>query len=231
MLMGSTRARGASPRHGAAPAARGCGRLADVLEPAAERGGGRRRRGAAGAAACAMVRAPCADMIRFQILLGDASARAGAFHLAQVDVVLARHLAHQRRKRTGGFRSAAPQAVAPAGTAPEPAAGGAALRAAERRLSCGRRSGGAAAAAAGGGAAAPLPPPSSILPTTVLIADRLAFLHQNFAPACRPPATESRCPLCRSRSRTAARRAPRARRASSATWSAFLRQCFRPSGA
>ena len=38
--------------------------------------------------------------VGFDVGLGDASARAGAFHLLEVDVVLPRHLADQRRERT-----------------------------------------------------------------------------------------------------------------------------------
>src|ERR1017187_428793 len=41
--------------------------------------------------------------VSFYILLGDAAAGSGAFDAAEVDIVLARHLAHQRRKRTGWF--------------------------------------------------------------------------------------------------------------------------------
>ena len=42
--------------------------------------------------------------VGFHVLLGDPSAGAGAFHFAEIDIVLARHLAHQRRKRPGGLR-------------------------------------------------------------------------------------------------------------------------------
>ena len=41
--------------------------------------------------------------VRFQILFGDASAGARAAHLAEIDVVLAGHLAHQRGERARGF--------------------------------------------------------------------------------------------------------------------------------
>ena len=40
--------------------------------------------------------------VSFQILLADASARTGAFHLAKIDVVLACHFANQRRERSIG---------------------------------------------------------------------------------------------------------------------------------
>ncbi len=41
--------------------------------------------------------------VGFHVLFGDAAAGAGAFDAAEIDIVLARHFAHQRRERTGGL--------------------------------------------------------------------------------------------------------------------------------
>ena len=52
------------------------------------------------------------------ILLGDAPTRTGSVNLTQVDIVFARHLPDQRRKRTGIFgrrRGLAEAALVPVG--------------------------------------------------------------------------------------------------------------------
>src|ERR1019366_2965194 len=43
--------------------------------------------------------------VGFHVLLGNPAAGAGALHLRQIEIELARHLAHQRRERTGGLGS------------------------------------------------------------------------------------------------------------------------------
>ena len=136
VLIGSMRVRGAvGARQRAEPE-----RRATELRSggAGARAPERRRR--APALACAMVRAPCADMYASRSCLVMRPPAPVPLHLAQIDVVLARHLAHQRRKRSGESlqRRGSSTGTAAAGAGSERAGAAA----------------GAAAGAGGGGAGA-----------------------------------------------------------------------------
>ena len=154
-------------------------------------------------------------------------------NLLEIDVVLARHVANQRRQRAGrffcGFRagSAAGGGAGPAATWSR----GVARRLVPVRRSRRLRRSGWASAAGARGCAAPAAAPSSIRATTVLIATVFPSSHQYFAQASRQRATEFPYPPYRLKSQRAVRPAPLSHRASSATSSACLLQCFRPSGA
>ena len=207
VLIGSMRVRGAS---GGAACGGGGGGGADGRrrEALGRRCWTARSGGAAAdrrrvAALCAMVRRALRRHVAFEILLGDAAAGAGALHLTQIDIILARHLAHQRRERTGGrFGSRRGWA------APVPAWDR--IRACRLRRGCGRAADGGSgcwarrrlarwlAARRGCGCAAAAGCGSrwaSAIAAFVDLADhgtdpdRLAFFHQNFGQACRPRAT------------------------------------------
>ena len=125
----------------------------------------------------------------------------------------------------------------PAGSAGRRAARGGRGRrdglARERRGGSGRRAGARRGFGCVGAAGAAAAHPAAFLDARHhgVDAHRLAFFHQDFGERAGGRRRESPYPPCRWRSQTAARRAPRARRASSATWSASLPRCFRPSGA
>src|ERR1019366_353362 len=67
------------------------------------RGGGNGCRAGRGGRGCGC-RLHLRRGVGFHVLLGNPAAGARALHLRQIEIELARHLAHQRRERTGGLR-------------------------------------------------------------------------------------------------------------------------------